>query len=261
MSDQNRYSQIIERVFLNRYRSGASIVGFSRVDIIKSAKALRIDLPKNVGDIVYSFRYRVPLPSAIASRAGKGKVWVIRPGGSGLYRFETVVDQPILPNKASLSIKVPNATPGLVAKYRLSDEQALLAIVRYNRLVDIFTGVTCYSLQNHLRTAVPGMGQVETDELYLGVDKKGCQYVFPIQAKGGRDRLSIVQIEQDLAVCAHKFHTLVCRPLAAQFAENNVIALFEFSETKDGVRIASERHYKLVPPEEISEEDIVSYRR
>ena len=48
--------------------------------------------------------------------------------------------------------KIPDGTPSIVRKYSISDEQALLAIVRYNRLIDIFLGVTCYSLQNHLRT-------------------------------------------------------------------------------------------------------------
>jgi hypothetical protein len=52
------------------------------------------------------------------------------------------------------STKVPDSTPGVVAKYALSAEQALLAKVRYNRLVDIFTGVACSSLQNHLRTTL-----------------------------------------------------------------------------------------------------------
>jgi hypothetical protein len=47
-------------------------------------------------------------------------------------------------------IKVPDATPGVIAKYALSDEQALLAKLRYNRLVDLFTAITCYSLQSHL---------------------------------------------------------------------------------------------------------------
>ena len=56
--------------------------------------------------------------------------------------------------------KVPDCTPGIVAKYAFNDEQALLARVRYNRLVDLFSGVVCYSLQNHLRTTVPEMGQV-----------------------------------------------------------------------------------------------------
>ena len=36
--------------------------------------------------------------------------------------------------------KVPDATPGVVSLYALGDEQALLARVRYNRLIDIFIG-------------------------------------------------------------------------------------------------------------------------
>ena len=71
-------------------------------------------------------------------------------------------------------------------------------------VIDIFTGITCYSLQSHLRTSVPDIGQVETDELYVGVDTSGCQYVIPVQAKGGSDALNIVQIEQDIALCESK---------------------------------------------------------
>jgi len=128
------------------------------------------------------------------------------------------------------------------------------------RLVDIFTGVACYSLQNHLRTTVPEMGQVETDEIYLGVDKKGAHYVFPIQAKAGKDRLSVVQIEQDTAVCATKFPLLTCRPVAAQFMQGDVIALFELEQGENTVAIVSERHYKLVPPDQVTEADLQSYR-
>lgn len=51
----------------------------------------------------------------------------------------------------------------------MSDEQALLAKVRYSRLVDIFLGIAAYSLQNHLRTSVVGIGQIEMDELYVGI--------------------------------------------------------------------------------------------
>lgn len=128
-------------------------------------------------------------------------------------------------------------------------------------MIDIFTGVTCYSLQNHLRTTVPDMGQVETDEIYVGIDKKGAQYVFPIQAKGGTDKLSVVQIEQDLRVCAHKFPNLVCRAIGAQFMERDVIALFDFEDGEDGVAIDSEKHYRLVPPEEVTESDLYAYRK
>jgi hypothetical protein len=233
---------------------------FEREDIVLFANKLKINLPKNLGDLVYSFRYRAAFPETIQSSAGKGETWIIRPAGRSKYRFVLVPDRPLIPNENLALTKIPDATPGVIAKYALTDEQALLAKLRYNRLVDIFSGVTCYSLQNHLRTTVPQMGQVETDELYVGVDKKGSHYVFPVQGKGGKDKLNIVQIEQDLALCVHKFPSLICRPLAAQFMQDDVIAMFEFEEGEKGLGISSEKHYKLVPPEEVTEADLETYR-
>ena len=156
--------------------------------------------------------------------------------------------------------KIPESTPGIISMYALDDEQALLAKVRYNRLIDIFTRIACYSLQSHLRTFVPKLGQVETDEVYIGVDRGGVHYVFPVQAKGGKDRLSIVQVKQDIGVCREKFPALVCRPIGAQFAADNVIVLFEFVEDGDEVRIASEKHYRLVSPNELTLADLEKYR-
>jgi len=256
----NRYSAIIEKLFFSKYEKGMREVPFEREEMEKFAAKLKVKLPKNLGDLVYSFRYRALLPATITSLAGEQEVWIIRPAGRSRYSFALVKNTPILPNEHMAVTKVPDATPGIVAKYAFNDEQALLAKVRYNRLVDIFSGVTCYSLQNHLRTTVPEMGQVETDEIYIGVDKKGAHYVFPVQAKGGKDKLSIVQIEQDFAVCATKFPLLVCRPIAAQFMDEGVIALFEFEAGDNGVTISSEKHYKLVSPKEVTDADLETYR-
>ncbi|MBI2496075.1 MAG: endonuclease [Candidatus Omnitrophica bacterium] len=261
MSRQKIYASIIEKLFRSKFKLGMREVDFEREEIVKFGKALKVDLPKNLGDLVYSFRYRAALPARIQATAGEGEAWIIRPGGRSKYRFVLVPNTPLVPNPSMSATKVPDATPGIVAKYAFNDEQALLAKVRYNRLVDIFTGVTCYSLQNHLRTTVPEMGQVETDEIYVGVDRKGIHYVFPIQAKGGTDRLSIVQIEQDFGVCAQKFPLLVCRPIAAQFMQDNLIALFEFEQSENGVSITAEKHYKLVPPEQVTEADLNTYRQ
>lgn len=179
----NAYSRIIAFIFQQKYKPGMREVDFERQDIVDAADSLAMDVPKNLGDLVYSFRYRTPLPDLITNVAGQGEVWIIRPAGRSRYRLVLVADRPIVPNVNLAETKVPDSTPGIVAKYAFSDEQALLAKVRYNRLLDIFTGVTCYSLQNHLRTTVPSMGQVETDEIYAGVDKRGVHYIFPVQAK------------------------------------------------------------------------------
>lgn len=255
----NRYQQIIEHIFLKYYADSVNTVDFRREDIETAAHLLQIPLPKNIGDILYTFRYRGVLPATIRQTAPMGMEWIIRPMGRGLYRFVIVHAVNIVPNPMLAETKIPDATPGIVAMYALSDEQALLAKVRYNRLIDIFTGVTCYSLQNHLRTTVPEVGQVETDEIYIGIDRRGAHYVFPVQAKGGKDKIGLVQIEQDIDLCAAKFPQLICRPIAAQFMSNDLIALFDLEKIDDDIRISAEKHYRLVSPSNIAATDLDLY--
>lgn len=262
MPKPNRYSQIIEDIFFQYYSSGDSVVPFTRDDIVRSAERLDIPLPKNLGDVVYSFRHRNPLPDTIIREAPANLSWVIVGKGQAKYAFELKSVSQIQPDSMLPVVKVPDATPGIVARYALTDEQALLARLRYNRLVDIFTGVTCYSIQNHLRTTVRNIGQIETDEIYVGLDKRGAHYILPVQAKGKSDQIGVVQIEQDLALCREKFPALVPRPIAAQFMDDETIALFEFGEDPDdGVVKLAERHYRLVPENELSTDELETYRR
>lgn len=260
MSNQNRYVLIIEKIFERNFVEGADLVTFERKEIIETAKELDIILPLNLGDVIYSFKFRTPLPTKIQQKAPEGKEWVIVNKGRSKYAFEAKTLARIIPDSMLTITKIPDATPGMVAMYALDDEQALLTKLRYNRLLDIFTGVVCYSLQNHLRTTVPNIGQVETDEIYVGVDKRGTQYVFPVQAKGGTDELGVVQIEQDIALCADKFPNLKCRAIASQFMQENVIAMFEFVFEEGEVRKEFEKHYKLVPPDQLTLDDIKKYQ-
>lgn len=186
--------------------------------------------------------------------------WVIELAGHANYRFRLSQINRILPNLNLIQIKIPDSTPEIIAKYALSDEQALLAKVRYCRLLDIFLGITTYSLQNHLRTTVPNIGQIEIDEIYVGVSRNGTHFVIPVQAKGGDDQLGVVQTKQDIACCAVKFPELICRPVAAQFMADSIIAMFELVLEKDEIVVVEEKHYKLVLGDEISDEDLRSYR-
>lgn len=254
------YNRIIEHIFFAHYKKSATSFEFDRDEIQGAAQALRIRAPKNLGDVVYSYRYRRPLPPRIRETCREDEEWIIRGVGTAKYRFRKVPVTRIIPREGLYEIKVPDATPEIVAQHALSDEQALLAKVRYNRLIDIFTGITTYSLQNHLRTQLEGI-QMEVDELYVGVGKTGAQYILPVQAKSGRDRVGRVQLEQDIALCGSRFPQLICRPIAAQFMAGDVIAMFELVIADDRVRIVEERHYKLVPASEISPEELEVMRR
>lgn len=256
----NRYRVLIEHIFFDHWSEGLTEFEFERSEIETHAAKQGIALPKNIGDLIYSFRFRTSLPESILATQRDGLEWVIEGAGRARYRFRLVTITRIVPNSSLVTTSIPDATPEIIRAYALDDEQALLAIVRYNRLIDTFLGLTTYSLQNHLRTTVSGVGQIEIDEVYIGLDKYGCHYVIPVQAKGGNDQIGVVQIGQDLAFAAEKFPDMRCRPIAAQFMSGDVIALFELTLEDGQVRVVEERHYKLVPASELDRDAIRAYR-
>jgi hypothetical protein len=127
-------------------------------------------------------------------------------------------------------------------------------------LIDTFLGLTTFSLQNHLRTTVEGIGQIEIDELYVGLDRRGCHYVIPVQAKGGKDQIGIVQTSQDIRFAEQKFPGIRCRPIAAQFMADSTVALFELTLVDDEIKIVDERHYRLVPSTDLAQSEITRYQ-
>ncbi|RWE07728.1 MAG: endonuclease [Mesorhizobium sp.] len=254
------YKDIIEKVFFDHYTAGTTEFEFIRREIVAAKDLLAPNLDLNPGDIPYSFRYRRALPDRILETQPPGLEWIIEGAGRARYQFKLVRLNRILPREDLVTIGIPDGTPEVIRAYALDDEQALLAIVRYNRLIDIFLGLTSYSLQNHLRTTVRNIGQIEIDELYLGIDRHGCHYVIPVQAKGGADQISVVQTKQDLAWCAQRFSGLRCRAISAQFMNNDVVAMFELAVEDDMVKVVEERHYKLLPARDLDASAIRNYR-
>ncbi len=253
---QNRYAGIIERVFSNHHKKGVDEFEFERREFEEAAAYLGIVLPKNVGDIIYSFRYRSSWPASIAKTETKGREWTIEGAGRGRYRFRLSSINRIAPSPDLYRIKIPDATPEVIKQYAKTDEQALLAKVRYNRLIDIFLRVTAYSMQSHLRTSVPTVGQIEVDELYVAVRNTGQQFIVPVQAKGGNDQIAATQVRQDLELCKHAYPALTPRLVAVQFTDEDVIAMFELAFDGEELRKIDERQYRLVAGAEISAHDL-----
>ena len=126
-------------------------------------------------------------------------------------------------------------------------------------MIDIFLGIAASSLQNHLCTTVKAVGQIEIDEIYVGIDRHGRQFVVPVQAKGGSDKHGVVQTQQDVACCAEKLPSLICRPVSAQFMADKRIAMFELAVVDGDVKVVDEKHYQLVAASAISIEDLQQY--
>lgn len=264
------YDAILERIFFAHHETGAISIPFERREIIEAASDLGLAPPKNIGDVVYSSRYRAQLPSSIQSTADESREWIIAPAGRSVYEFRQVRFSTISPNRQLLTIKVPDATPGVINMYALGDEQALLSKLRYNRLIDIFTRSTCYSLQNHLRTSIEVWNpirerwdgtQVETDEIYVSISANGVHSCVPVEAKGVQDSHNVIQMWQNARVAKSKYPHLPVRCIAAQSLADGAIALMEVrADDFDDLAVVQEAHYSLVSPSEMTTEDLVVYQ-
>jgi hypothetical protein len=184
-----QYASIIVNIFQKHWKKGMEEFEFHRDEMVEAAAATAVDRPDNLGDVIYSFKFRKTLPAAILTTAPKGKSWILEGAGSSRYRFRLVKlgGTSFKPREDIAAIKIPDATPEIIGAYALGDEQALLAKVRYNRLIDIFLGLTTYSLQNHLRTQVKGMGHRSRSMRYTSASTRTAPSLsFRYRQKAGR---------------------------------------------------------------------------
>jgi len=238
------------KVFEHNYKEGAQQVSFTLDDIREAIREVGYK-ERNVPDLRYQYvSGRAPLPRNIE----KLGPWMIEGRGKGRYAFVRISKPTAVAVPDDLMvIPVPDATPEIVLAYAGSDEQGILAKILYNRLIDCFLGLTCYHLQNHLRTTIQGCGQVEIDDLYVGLDKRGKQYVIPVEAKGKKDSLSRTQIAQAISFAKTRYPELIVRPVGIQGKKDDSICLVEFfpANHPDGVDIVEMRRYSLVPMDEV----------
>lgn len=237
------YDRIIVRAFeeLHTARKSAEQLPFTKSDIERAIRELGLSI-KNVPDIVYTYRSgRSTLPEAILAHGN----WAIVGSGKGKYLFVRLSRSPYVDIPGDIeATAVLDATPQIVLKYQGPDEQGLLARVRYNRLVDIFTSLTTYHLQGHFRTTVSDIGQVEIDDLYIGIDTDGRAFVLPIEAKGEspKDRLGVVQITQMVKFARESFPDLAIRPLGLKVLPDGSYLFLEFNASEDSNLIATKRY-------------------
>lgn len=241
---ENAYDQLLVSIFKNKWRSGLNELTFTKDDLIDVAASLGLRI-KNLADVLYTYRSRRPFPAHIAEKGN----WIIAAKGSGKYAFVKVTQAAIVEVPSTLKLfPIPYAVPEIVAMNLANDEQGLLTIARYNRLLDVFTGLACFHLQSHIRTHVKGHGQIEVDELYVGVDKDGRGYVLPVEGKVVGESLGIDKAVGLTHFASTKFPNLTCRPIAVLRQAHDIIACVEFEPAHDisKVSVLDIRRYQLI---------------
>ncbi|NIA11894.1 MAG: hypothetical protein GWP10_19750 [Nitrospiraceae bacterium] len=242
------YDKIIETLFMVKYRGGVETteIDFTKDEIVLTAAELKIPL-RNPPDVVYTYRSRRYLPDSILAEGN----WIIKPKGKGKFAFIKSERPPFVQIQEGLApIDILNALPEIVEKYTANDEQGLLSSIRYNRLIDVFAEITCFHLQSHIRTTIQDEGQIEIDDLYVGIDQNGNGYILPIEAKSsdGRDKLGWFQISNMVKYAKQYFPELICRPIAAKPVGGNKVYLIEFEDKAEfeEIGIKNIKLYRLI---------------
>jgi hypothetical protein len=237
------YDQVVNRVF-ERLHTGQEDVDrllFTKADIERAIRDLGLSI-RNVPDIVYTYRSgRSPLPEEVLAHGN----WAIEGTGKGKYVFIRLTRSPYVDIPMDIeTIPILDATPQIVLKYQGVDEQGCLARIRYNRLIDTFTALTAYHIQGHFRTTVSDVGQVEIDDLYIGIDTDGHGFVMPVEGKSQspKDQLGVVQITQMVRFARQYFPDLGVRPIGVKIMPDGSYMFLEFNDSEDSNLVATKRY-------------------
>ena len=227
------YVPVITKIFRERYRKGAASVIFSLDDVRNACDALGVS-SRNPADVIYRMRSRTVLPAEILDLG----FHVLRPIGRGQYSFEkatsTIFEPPFTEPITTVDLcpmPVRRLLPISVAEM---DEQAILTVASYCRILDHFTGMTIYRLRSHVRKSVPGVGQAELDAIDVGIARSDddIPIVFPIEAKALADALNRVQIFNMVQYAGYYYPELTIRPMAIKVDEASVLHVVEFNVPK-----------------------------
>jgi len=241
---EHRYDKLILALFNYLFRQGKTELEFTREQLVATARKLNFEI-KNIGDVVYTYQSRRPMPLAIRSLGE----WIIRSKGTAKYSFQLLEGGGRVAISPHLEeTEIPHAIPEIVERHVPQDEQGSLTKARYNRLIDVFTRLTAFHLQSHIRTQLVGIGQIEIDDLYVALDREGKEYVIPVEAKGPTGNVNLQQIQKSILYAKRAFPKMICKPVALQEIAGGVYALFEFKpETElNKIKVVAEKKYILI---------------
>lgn len=242
------YVPILRELVHRRYTPGLHRIEFTKQDVEDVAAHLGLKLG-NAADVVYRMRSRTRLPDDILDLGftvlrgvGRGK-YVLEVGGEAVVHLP---DHDVFDHNDQTPLPVRRLLPENLAEL---DEQGLLTVVGYCKLLDHFTGLTVYRLRSHVRKSVPAVGQAELDEIDVGVALRDDEVpvVFPIEAKAADEVVNRVQIATAVAYCETYFAGHEIRPIVVKLTYDGVLHFLEFRATTSlpGLRILNSHGYRL----------------
>lgn len=246
------YVPVLRYVFQKYYRPGATRVEFTIQDVKEACEALGVH-SANPPDLIYRMKSRTRLPAEILELGFR----VLRPIGRGRYVLEqaesTLIEFPECDCEYLMDRTPPVVRRMMLADLGSIDEQALLAVVRYNDLISRFLQAEVYHLKGHVRKSVMGVGQAEVDDVHVAVPvgASGPVTIVPVEAKAKDEPINRAQIAMQVIYAQDAFPGYPVRPLTIKLFPDGEILFIEFEDETDPAALEPLRYarYRLVDQE------------
>ncbi|MDN7604926.1 hypothetical protein [Burkholderia gladioli] len=254
------YVPVMRHIFNGKFAPGVTVIEFTLDEVRQACADLGIQA-RNAADVIYRMRARTKLPAEVLA-AG---FYILRQVGRGKYRLEqgesTIMDVPDHAIIDALDITPLPVRRLFPEKLSEIDEQGLLAVISYCKLLDHFTSLQVYRLRSHVRKSVAGIGQAELDEIDVGVALRDDEIpvIFPIEAKAADEAVNRVQISAMVQYCREYFPGHEVRPLAIKLDYASVIHFLEFNDAVEPaeLKILRSGGYRL----QLSEKQRMAFER
>lgn len=243
----NKYTALVSLIFSEGYRGNSTPFSFSKETLISAGKALEIELPQNLSDVIYNLRHRAPLPDAIASTAAPEKEWIIETIERGEYRFIQRPCQRVEADPNAFDYLFEDETPRIARDFGMKGAPLLDCILRKNQILKKFLGSPVEHLQSQVRTSVTGVGQVEIGSLFFS-EINGEVIPVCLIAKPGE--FNLAKAAQSMKFAAEHYPEMDCKAVVAQLLSENRVALFELFGSPDAPRVLQEAHFTLASKSE-----------
>lgn len=246
------YTPILLAIFRRKYVPGATVVSFTLEELRAELQAAGLQA-RNVADLVYRMKSRTVLPEEITNKGFR----VLEITGRGTYALtfaeSTLIEYPEPTEVVDVHDRTPYAVRRLLADdFGRTDEQGLLNVLRYNDMFSHFLRVQVFHLKGHVRKSVPGLGQVEVDDVHValsgGLDDP--LIIIPVEAKAKDDPVNRVQIAMQVKYANYAFPGLLVRPLTVKLFEDGRVLLMEFNPSTNpaDLKVLKSAYYRIHRP-------------
>lgn len=240
MAENNKAKSFIKHLIEKNFTASQDSIPFSRDDVSLYCLKKFKKIPKNVGDIIYSLRYRMDYLSTFDHLLDPDYTWTLLSLSTGQYELKPMPKLK-LPDLTSVPvISKIDKTPEHIHNLRPLNDQSLLMKIYQNKVLSEFLEDDLILLQAHHKVNLKDWGQAEIDGI---VASETSPRLYLVEVKGYTEVIGWPQIIQ-LKMYAEQNHPgLPFTPIFVQSHRDWSFSIVQFDFNSEFPQVTKSERY------------------